>query len=100
LKVDFWCHVVDKTMKIVLYLSYKLISMAAIAGISTKKNIKGELTHITVDVRKHKEVIPMFNEIGLLPKSDFQKRCEEGVSIEEARKQSLKFIDELWNKKK
>jgi hypothetical protein len=74
--------------------------MAAIAGITIKKNIKGQLTHITVDVRKHKEIIPMFNEIGLIPKTDFQKRCEEGVSIEEARNQSHKFIDELWERKK
>jgi hypothetical protein len=74
--------------------------MAAIVGITTKKNVKGQLTHVTVDVRKHKNVIPMFNEIGLLPKTDFQKRCEEGVSIEEAIQQSYKFIDKLWKRKK
>jgi hypothetical protein len=74
--------------------------MAAIAGVTTKKNVKGQLTHVTVDVRKHKEVIPMFNEIGLLPKTDFQIRCEQGVSIEEAREQSHKFIAELWARKK
>jgi hypothetical protein len=72
--------------------------MAAIAGITTKKNVKGELTHITVDVRKHKEVIPMFNEIGLLPKTDFQKRCEQGVTVDEARQHSINHIRSIWKK--
>jgi hypothetical protein len=74
--------------------------MAAIAGVTTKKNLQGKLTHITVDVRKHKQVIPMFKEIGLISKTDFQIRCEQGVSIEEARKQTHSFIDELWSRKK
>jgi hypothetical protein len=72
--------------------------MAAIAGVTTKKNIKGQLTHVTIDVRKHKQVIPMFNELGLVPKTDFQKRCEAGVSIEEARQHSLKHIRSIWKK--
>jgi hypothetical protein len=72
--------------------------MAAIAGITTKKNVKGELTHITVDVRKHKNIIPMFNEMGLIPKTDFQKRCEEGVTVEEARQHSINHIRSIWKK--
>ncbi len=50
--------------------------MAAIAGVATKRNTNGQLTHVTVDVGKHKEVIPIFSEIGLLDKTDFQKRFE------------------------
>jgi hypothetical protein len=72
--------------------------MAAIAGITTKKDLQGRLTHVTVDVRKHKQVIPMFTEIGLIPKTDFQKRYEQGVTVEEARQHSLNHIRSIWKK--
>lgn len=72
--------------------------MAAIAGITTKKNLQGKLTHITVDVRKHKQVVSMFEDIGLIPKTDFQKRCEQGIVVEEARQHSLKHIRSIWKK--
>jgi hypothetical protein len=72
--------------------------MAAIAGITTKKNQQGKLTHVTVDVRKHKQVIPMFEEIGLIEKTDFQKRCENGITVEEARQHSLNHIRSIWKK--
>jgi hypothetical protein len=72
--------------------------MAAIAGITTKKNLQGKLTHITVDVRKHKQVVSMFEDIGLIHKTDFQKRCEQGIAVEEARQHSLKHIRSIWKK--
>lgn len=72
--------------------------MAAIAGVTTKKNTQGKLTHVTVDVRKHKQVISIFEEIGLIPKTDFQKRCEEGITVEEARQKSLNHIRSIWKK--
>jgi hypothetical protein len=74
--------------------------MAAIAGVTTKKNIKGQLTHVTVDVRKHKQVIPMFNEIGLIPKTPFQIDFENAISLEEFRAGMHKRIEELWKTKK
>ncbi len=73
--------------------------MAAIAGITTKKNSQGKLTHVTVDVRKHTQVIPIFEEIGLIPKTDFQKRCEDAISVEEFRTQLHKRLKELWDSK-
>jgi len=72
--------------------------MAAIAGVTTKKNVQGKITHITVDLRKHKEVIPMFNEIGLMPKTKFQEQCENGIPIEEAFDDIKKHIKSLWQK--
>ncbi len=73
--------------------------MAAIAGIKTKKNTRGQITHITVDVRKHKEVIPMFNEIGLIPKTKFQEQCEKGTPLEEARQELLAHVRSFpWKK--
>jgi hypothetical protein len=72
--------------------------MTVIAGITTKKNSQGKLTHVTVDVRKHKQVVSIFEEIGLMPKTDFQKRCEQGITVEEARQRSLNHIRSIWKK--
>jgi hypothetical protein len=73
--------------------------MAAIAGIKTTKNTKGQITHITVDVRKHKKVIPIFNEIGLMPKTKFQEKCEKGTPLEEARQELLAHVRSFpWKK--
>jgi hypothetical protein len=72
--------------------------MAAIAGITIKKNIKGQLTHVTVDVKKHAAVIPMFKELGLLPKTTFQKERENGITVKELKDSLLEQIDELWSK--
>jgi hypothetical protein len=73
--------------------------MAAVAGITTKKNIRGQITHITVDVRKHKEVMPIFNEMGLVPKTTFKKECEDAISVEEFRKRVHKKLKTLWQEK-
>jgi hypothetical protein len=74
--------------------------MVAIAGVTTKKNLKGQLTHVTIDVRKHKQVIPIFNEMGLVPKTAFQKECEGAISLEEFRTEMHKKIETLWKPKK
>jgi hypothetical protein len=73
--------------------------MAAIAGITTKKDLQGKLTHVTVDVRKHKQVIPMFTEIGLIPKTKFQIECEDAISVEELRTRVHKKLKQLWDSK-
>jgi hypothetical protein len=73
--------------------------MAAIAGVTTKKNAQGKITHETVDVRKHKEVIPMFNEIGLMPRTMFQLQCEKGTPLEEAMQELLAHVRSFpWKK--
>ena len=77
--------------------------MAQVAGITTKKNTKGEITHVTINVKKHKEKIPILTEMGLMPKSKFMKEWEAAIadgakSPEEFKKEMYKFIDELWAK--
>ena len=73
--------------------------MAATAGIKTIKNLKGQITHITVDVRKHKNVIPMFTDAGILPKTKFQLECERGTPLEEARQELLAYVRSFpWKK--
>jgi hypothetical protein len=77
----------------------KFTNMAAIAGVTTKKNARGQITHVTVDVRKHKEVIPMFNEIGLMPKTKFQEQCEKGHSVEEVHQLLIAHVRSFpWKK--
>lgn len=72
--------------------------MAAIAGIKTIKNVKGQLTHVTVDLKKHAAVIPIFNELGLLPKTKFQKEWDSCITVEEFKNNMLQQIDHLWSK--
>lgn len=57
--------------------------MPAISGVATKINSKGKLTHITIDVRKHRQAIPVLKELGLVPKTQFDMDCEDALSVEE-----------------
>ena len=75
--------------------------MPRIAGVITKKNIKGELTHVTIDVKKHKDSItPFLEKLGITTKTQFQKDREGGLTIEEARARSHKAIDDMFLKKR
>jgi hypothetical protein len=75
-----------------IFTQAKFIIIAAIAEVTTKKNARGQITHVTVDIRKHKEVIPMFNEIGLMPKTKFQEQCEKGTPADVARQELLRHV--------
>lgn len=74
--------------------------MARIAGVTTQMDEKGALTHITVDLKKHPEALPILKKIGLVEKSKFELDCEEGdwLTVEDARALSLKHIEEIWKK--
>lgn len=65
-------------------------------GITTLKNDEGEITHVTIDVQKHKEALPLLKQLGLLEKTQFEIDCENGTSIEESRKRIHAKIDNLW----
>lgn len=70
------------------------------AGVQIKKNSKGEITHITIDVRKHKEALPFLNKIGVI-EDDFEKdwNSSDYLTVEEAKAQTLEFISKLpWKK--
>ncbi len=73
--------------------------MAQIAGIKTQKNTKGEITHVTINIKKHKELItPVLEELGVLQKSKFMQEYEKGITIEESKKRVFAKIDSLWSK--
>ena len=57
--------------------------MPVIPGVATKRNKHRKLTHITIDVRKHPQAIVALKELGLVPKTQFQKDCEDALSVEE-----------------
>lgn len=74
--------------------------MSRVAGIATLENAKGEITHVTIDVKKHREVMtPILYQLGIIEESKFMKDFENGLTIEEARKSSHEFIKELWKRK-
>lgn len=74
--------------------------MPRIAGVIAKKNIKGELTHVTIDVKKHKDnITPFLEKLGITTKTQFQKDREGGIGLEEFRKRMHKHIDDMpWKK--
>lgn len=73
--------------------------MPRIAGVATQKNAKGEITHLTIDVKKHKEIVaPLLEQLGVKMKSKFEEDWERGVSLEEVRKNLHKRMKEIWKK--
>ena len=76
--------------------------MAQVAGITTKKNTKGELTHVTINVKKHKEKItPLLEEFGVVKKSTFKQEWDDALAngaktIEESKRDIHKLLDKLW----
>lgn len=75
--------------------------MARVAGITTQKNTKGEITHVTINVKKHREAFgQILEEMGVLEKSDLQKKMESQKwhTREEAEVEIFKKLDKLWQK--
>ena len=73
--------------------------MAKIAGVTTKKDAGGNITHVTINVKKHKQAIPVLKEMGLMEKTRFEKECEDAITLEEFRDSMKNFITELWKTK-
>ena len=73
--------------------------MAKIAGITTTKNAKGEIATITINMKKHGEaLLPVFKEMGIIEKTQFEKDCESAMSVEDFREQLLNHINTEWKK--
>ena len=73
--------------------------MPRIAGVATQKNTKGEITHLTIDVQKHKDIVaPLMEQLAVKAKSKFEKDWERGITLEEARANLHGRIKELWKK--
>ena len=74
--------------------------MARIAGIATKKNEKGEITHVTINVKKHRDTItPMLEQLGVIKESSFEEEWAlGGMTVEELKNSLHKTVNELWRK--
>ena len=57
--------------------------MTAIPGITLKKNSKGQLTHITIDVRQHQEAVPVLKDLGLIPEIQLNSEEKNGHTVEQ-----------------
>lgn len=47
--------------------------------------------HATIDVKTHKEAIPVLQHPGLMEKIQFEKDCESAITIEETRAHTQPF---------
>ncbi len=74
--------------------------MARIAGVTTKKDTRGNITHVSISAKKHPDAIVKLKEMGLIEKSQLQKEVEENpanfMTVEEMEKRLLQKIDALW----
>jgi hypothetical protein len=50
--------------------------MARIAGVTTHKDEKGNLTHVTINKKKHPEAVEALKGVGLLEKTSLQKEMD------------------------
>ncbi|MDX2189545.1 MAG: hypothetical protein SFY32_06760 [Bacteroidota bacterium] len=78
--------------------------MGNISGVKTEKNKNGELTSITINLKKHKNAIKPLSDLGLIKNEEIsifynKVKNSKNTSIEEARRLSLNHIDSLpWSK--
>ena len=73
--------------------------MPRIAGVATKKNNRGEITHVTINVEKHRALItPMLYELRVIEKTTFQQECEQAIPFEDFRKKMHKRVKAAWQK--
>lgn len=73
--------------------------MSRIAGVTTKKDEKGKITHVTIDVKKQPEALPILREMGLIEMTRFEKECANGTPIEEVKDRLLNHVRKVWKKK-
>ncbi len=78
--------------------------MARVAGITTEKDLKGNITKVTFDFKKYgSELMPILLKTGMVEEDSFEKEWAEakktGYTVEEGREEMLKFVREQWSKK-
>jgi hypothetical protein len=74
--------------------------MARIAGIQITKTLSGSIKSVTIDYKKHKDLVrPLLEKVGAVEEDEFEKEWKKGISIETSRKKVLDYIDTLkWEK--
>lgn len=73
--------------------------MAKVAGIATKKNGSGEVTHVMISLKQHHEkFVPLLKEMGVVEKTQFEKECEQGVPAQEVFAELRNKVTRYWQK--
>lgn len=73
--------------------------MPHLSGLATKKNVQGETTQVTIDLKNHKKIIlPVLGQTDNVTKSKFMQERENCISISESRKEVHAKIQKLWKK--
>lgn len=73
--------------------------MIDIKGIETQSNLQGEITHITLEVEKYKDILePILEQLAQAQKTDFDKKWATGIGLEDARKKTHEYIRKMWKK--
>jgi hypothetical protein len=74
--------------------------MARIAGIQFNKTSNGTIKSVTIDLKKHGEVInPVLESLGVIDNNNFEQLWKQGMSKKEVRTKLFKTIDALpWKK--
>ena len=73
--------------------------MATLEGIDTKFNEKGEITHLTLDVKKHKNIVaPLLEQLALSEKEQFEAKWKNGITPDQMQENLNKRIEKLWSK--
>lgn len=72
--------------------------MSETPGVAFLRNASGEITHVTIDVQRHKAVLTVLEHLNLIEKEPFDEGVRNGYSIETSRQRSHDRIDRLWQK--
>lgn len=71
--------------------------MARIAGITTEKDSKGNISKVTFDLKKHRaEIMPLLIKLGAVEEDDFEKEWKKAETISESLKK-LKTEMKTWD---
>jgi hypothetical protein len=73
--------------------------MARIAGVTTQKDTRGNITHVTINTKKHPEAVGKLKELGLMEKTQFEKDFENAITLEQLREDLHKHKSKSWKKK-
>jgi hypothetical protein len=73
--------------------------MIDIEGIEAQTNKDGQITHLTLDVEKYKDIlVPIMNQLALSEKEAFDNKWKKGISPEKLKQNLHKRIEKLWAK--
>lgn len=73
--------------------------MPRIAGVTTQKDARGNMTHVTINLKKHKEAIPVLQQLGLIEKDQFDIDFKEGLTLDQFTEEVTAHIKSMpWKK--